>query len=62
MSLVHNVDFAQLDDQEVEDGTASGDWPVLLSGRVDLRLSLGCDSQLLGDFFSCLLRVLQHLF
>ena len=57
--LVHDVDLAQLYDQEVEDGTSRGNRPILLSGCVDLRLSFRRDRQLLGDLLGRLLRVLQ---
>lgn len=55
--LVHGVDDAKLDLQEVKHGTLSSNASVDLSELVDVGLSLNCDSLLfgntLGSLFGC---------
>jgi len=53
--LVHVVDDAKLNKQEVEHGTLSSDSSVDLSGEVDLDFSLLCDSLGDLDLVRCLL-------
>ena len=58
--LVHDVHFAQLHDQEVEDGASGGHRSVLFTRRVDFCFRFRRDSQLLRHLLRRLLRVLQH--
>eukprot|EP01136_Pigoraptor_vietnamica_P000134 Opistho-1_new@25059 len=59
--LVHHVDHAHLDDEEVEDAAARRDRAVLLARRVDLHLRLRGDHELVVDLLRGALRHREHV-
>ena len=59
--LVHDVDLAQLDNEEVEDAAPGGHAAEFLPRRVDLLLRLSCHLQLSAHFTCRLLCLLQDV-